>query len=837
MKHLLNFFLFALMPALAWSQNFGLQLDGLSNRLVLCDAPELQIAESFTVEAWVNAAEWKPAAWQGSVVTKDGAAGTGFALRAGNNGTLDFVMGTTAGWQSAQTTAIMNTNQWYHVAAVVADGAISVYVNGVLEGSQTYAGTPVVGTSPVTIGESSGFPGRGWSGVIDEVRIWNLARTIQELNQTMATPLTGNEPGLTAYLPMNEGAGTTTANLVGCDASFEGGLSDDAWVDGFVLAATDIGVTAITGPDVLSIYERPVKVSGTIRNFGVDPVSGFTVQLLVNGEVALEQAYEGGIAAGESQSFVFDTPYDFRGNDNNEVAVQVSYAEDDNATNDAATMHYERPEGGTVVTVFDARQHNFGAAGQTQFREIILPANMEDYEQLLLHFSVDCPGTGCDPWDQPASFFIDTPQGSFEIARYITPFGIACGPWTIDVTDFKSVMGGPITFRSFIQVWGSSGWLLNADLEFVKADTPSYQRINRLWETSNLVYGDPAISYDLPEQVVEVSPMAQTTHLRMTISGHGQGNTDNAAEFSNRTHSLLADGALVTPHHLWKTDCAQNTCANQLGTWLFSRAGWCPGQEVIPFTVNLTPLATPGATIALDYVLEDYTNLLNTGYNGSSHTEPHYRIYAYLVEGSGEHLSAFSNLRATGLQIATNGDPTNPVFEGITFTVENTGSETMQDPVLAYFINGDFVFEETVTANIAPGESYLHTFTEVSGFTPGAFNTVVATLTASGDQNLSDDAISTVISPDLVVDTEELKAAPAFSVFPNPTTGRFEYEVGDPFLGGSIQVFDSQGRLMETRAIQSNKATVAGLLQQTGVFYLVAQAPGGQRSVQRLVVL
>ncbi|KGE85686.1 MAG: peptide-N-glycosidase F-related protein [bacterium] len=837
MKHLFLFFLLLLSSARAWSQNYGLQFDGLSNHLVLCDAPELQIAEAFTVEAWVNAAEWKPAAWQGSIVTKDGAAGTGFALRAGNNGTLDFVMGTTAGWQSAQTTTIMNTNQWYHVAAVVADGTITVYINGVPEGSQTYAGTPVVGTSPVTIGESSGFPGRGWPGIIDEVRIWNLARNSQELNQMMATPLTGNEPGLTAYLPMNEGAGTTTANLLGCDASFAGGLGDDAWVEGFVLAATDVGVTAITNPDVLSIYERPVKVGGTIRNFGVDPVSGFAVQLLVNGEIALEQTYEGSLAAGETEPFVFDAPYDFTDNDNNEVTVQISYAEDDNATNDAATINYERPDGGTVVTVFDARQHNFGAAGQTQSREIILPANMEDYEQLLLHFSVDCPGTGCDPWDQPASIFIDTPQGSFEIARYITPFGIACGPWTIDVTDFKSVMGGPITFRSFIQVWGASGWLLNADLEFVKAETPSYQRINRLWETSNLVYGDPAISYDLPEQEVEVSPMAQSTHLRMTISGHGQGNTDNAAEFSNRTHSLWADGALVAPHHLWKTDCAQNTCANQLGTWLFSRAGWCPGQEVIPFTVNLTDLATPGAPLSLDYVLEDYTNFLNTGYNGSSHTEPHYRIYAYLVEQSDVRLSAFNNLRATGLQIATNGNPANPVFEGITFTVENTGSQDMQNPTLAYFINGDFVFEETIAATIAPGETYLHTFTEVSGFTPGAFNTVVATLTASGDQNLSDDAIHTVISPDLVVDTEVQQALPAFSVFPNPTSGRFEYEVGDPFLGGSIQVFDSQGRLIKTLTIQSNRAMVTGLLQQTGVFYLVAQAPGGHRGVQRIVVL
>ena len=836
MKPLLTFCLLALLPALALSQNFGLQFDGSAGQVTLCDEPEFQINDPFTVEAWINASDWKAAAWQGSIVTKDGASGTGFALRAGNSGTLDFVMGTTAGWQSAQSTAIMNTNQWYHVAAVVADGSISVYINGVPEGSQTYSGTPMTGNSPLTIGESSGFPGRVWSGMIDEVRVWNTARSEAELNAAMATPLIGNEVGLVAYLPMNEGAGATTANLLGCDGTFGGGLSD-AWVDGFALASTDIGVTTITNPDVLSIYQRPVKVSCEIRNFGMEAVSGFTVQLVVNGEVVQEQAFEGHLAPGVGQPFVFNAPYDFTGNAENTVTVQTRFTEDDNAGNDGATIDYQRPEGGTRVTVFDARQHNFGAAGQTQFREMNLPANMEDYEQILLHLSVDCPGSGCDPWDQPASFFIDTPQGSYEIARYITPFGIACGPWTVDVTDFKSVMAGRIAFRSYIQVWGNSGWLLNAELEFIEAETPGYQRINRLWETSNWVYGDPDISYDLPEAVVDISALAQSAHLRLTVSGHGQGNTDNAAEFSNKTHQLLVNGALATTHHLWKDDCAQNACSNQLGTWLFSRAGWCPGQQVTPLTVNLTSLMTPGAPLTLDYVLEEYTNFLNTGYNGSSHTEPHYKIYSYLVERSSVPLTDFLNLRAQEILISTNGDPGNPVFEGLSFTVENTGTETVDNPVLGYYINGNFVFEETITASIAPGESYAHSFSQVSGFTPGTLNTVVAVLTAEGDENLSDDAIRTAIDPDLVIGTQEWQAEPGLKVFPNPTDGVFGYEVDDLFLGGRIQVWDSQGRLIETVAVQANKAQVSCLLRQTGVFYLIAQAIDGTRVVKRVVVL
>ena len=40
---------------------------------------------------------------------------------------------------------------------------------------------------------------------------------------------------------------------------------------------------------------------------------------------------------------------------------------------------------------------------------------------------------------------------------------------------------------------------------------------------------------------------------------------------------------------------------NQAGTWWFGRGGWCPGQQVNPFVVDVTALATPGETLHLAY--------------------------------------------------------------------------------------------------------------------------------------------------------------------------------------------------------------------------------------------
>ena len=47
------------------------------------------------------------------------------------------------------------------------------------------------------------FIGRNFHGKIDDVRFWNVARTPEEIRNNMNSSLTGNEPGLVAYYPMD----------------------------------------------------------------------------------------------------------------------------------------------------------------------------------------------------------------------------------------------------------------------------------------------------------------------------------------------------------------------------------------------------------------------------------------------------------------------------------------------------------------------------------------------------------------------------------------------------------------------------------------------------------
>ncbi|MEM8585506.1 MAG: LamG-like jellyroll fold domain-containing protein [Bacteroidota bacterium] len=832
MKTHILFLVVCLFSNFIYAQNFGFQLDGTGGGASVCDSDDYDIGNGFTIEAWIFASEWRAEEWQGSIVTKDGQnPDAGFAFRAGQDGILSMVMSVNASWFEVQSDPIMNENQWYHVAARVDNGTLTLFINGQPVNSGTFSGTPTSNDRLLSIGFSPGFPGRIWNGTIDEVRIWNVARTNAEINDNQTVELTGNEPGLVSYFPMNAGSGNSLSNAVGasCDATINGG----GWSDGWSIPAIDLGIVGVVAPDVLSIYRRPVRATVEIQNYGSEPVTSIPVTLSVNGIPTLSETYNGNLMPGEVTEYTFEQPLDLRANNTNLLGASTAHADDANGLNDAANYRYRRPEDDRFLSLLRERQHNFGSAGQTQFQSFNMPRNMEDFEQILLHFSVECPNTGCDPWDQPASFFIVSEEGEeIEIARFITPFGIECNNWTINVTDFKTAMAGNVTLKSFVQVWGPSGWLVNAELEFLDADAPIYQDIHPLWQEFNWVYGDPGINYDLPEQTVQTAAHSENAYMRLTLSGHGQGNTDNAAEFANKTHAIYVNSDWVDDHNPWKTDCGQNSCNNQNGTWTLSRAGWCPGQEVLPYFYDFGSDWSAGQSLAIDYELQEYTNFLNTDYNDGSHTEPHFRIASFVIEQSDQHYQSLQNLRADSLVVFVEGDPGQPQGAFLDMIFTNTGSEAMINPIVTYYIEGVEIFQETIDATIEAGDTYYHRFSQNTGLTGEDDQDIFAQVAATGDENTSDNLTADV---ELVigVSTQDALAA-GIDIFPNPAPGRIYLRGLNDLLGGQLTVFDAQGRLLQSIKIGNTQMNVE--LKGSGLRMLLFQSTDGQRYSGRIVL-
>jgi sialidase-1 len=69
-----------------------------------------------------------------------------------------------------------NDNAWHHVAVTrTTAGVITIWVDGVADGTASGYGATNVGTGSIIIGNQTGLS-RYWSGYIDEVRISRTAR-------------------------------------------------------------------------------------------------------------------------------------------------------------------------------------------------------------------------------------------------------------------------------------------------------------------------------------------------------------------------------------------------------------------------------------------------------------------------------------------------------------------------------------------------------------------------------------------------------------------------------------------------------------------------------------
>ena len=122
---------------------------------------------------------------------------------------------------------------WTHVAVVYTAGRPSLYINGELVHTGLQSTTNVyVGTFLSGYGEGGGNYGF-YQGKIDEFRVWNGARTEDEIRQNMyrELPDASSETNLVAYYPLNSTNGTTAVDEQG---SYNGTLTNygspaDSW--------------------------------------------------------------------------------------------------------------------------------------------------------------------------------------------------------------------------------------------------------------------------------------------------------------------------------------------------------------------------------------------------------------------------------------------------------------------------------------------------------------------------------------------------------------------------------------------------------------------------------
>lgn len=231
----------ATLPAVIMAQSNGLNFDG-TNDHILSNVSGITGSNARTIEARIKTtANALPVGSGGTgqkVLVDWGGTGTG------QRSTFNLLWGNAIRFEVAGNgisgSIPVNDGLWHHVAVVIdplATDLVSMYVDGVLDVS----GTPTVSVNSTTTNNiriGSRIDNTGYfEGEIDEVRVWNVARTQTELQTYMNSELCNLSASLVLYLPMNQGiAGGTNTTVT--TATDYGATNGTCTLSGFALTGT-----------------------------------------------------------------------------------------------------------------------------------------------------------------------------------------------------------------------------------------------------------------------------------------------------------------------------------------------------------------------------------------------------------------------------------------------------------------------------------------------------------------------------------------------------------------------------------------------------------------------
>lgn len=208
----------------------AIEFDGVNDNIVIPHNGVLNFTNQYTVESWINVRSYQ----YGTLISKfeDDNNNRGWMVNIGETGapTIHVVqsrLGTWTNpiqWNSGFQPAL---NTWYHIAVVfdatLSSNQIKLYVNGALTAQTSWAFTLTPNTANMYIGGYDG-PGNGvnggansrfFNGRMDEVRIWNIARTAADINANFNQPNGTPAAGLVAAYSFNETTGNAITDVTG----------------------------------------------------------------------------------------------------------------------------------------------------------------------------------------------------------------------------------------------------------------------------------------------------------------------------------------------------------------------------------------------------------------------------------------------------------------------------------------------------------------------------------------------------------------------------------------------------------------------------------------------
>ncbi|NCR44162.1 MAG: hypothetical protein GPJ09_07665 [Microcystis aeruginosa SX13-01] len=189
----------------------ALFFDGVNDYINMGVKPSLEVSSNLTIEAWINPQK-QIQVNGGIIVNREGE----YEIAVWDDGTIRWAFANTnPGWNWINTGYVVSTDKWTHIAVSYENGLIKTYANGSLVYSYDGSGSlgdVVANQDDFRIGGRQATA-QYFKGQIDDVRVWNTARTQAEIQTYYNRNLTGKEPELIGYWNFEESAGNTVYDL------------------------------------------------------------------------------------------------------------------------------------------------------------------------------------------------------------------------------------------------------------------------------------------------------------------------------------------------------------------------------------------------------------------------------------------------------------------------------------------------------------------------------------------------------------------------------------------------------------------------------------------------
>ena len=202
----------------------------------------------------------------------------------------------------------LSTNNWYYVTSIYDGTKIQDYINGQPYGVSVGASGAITATnSPLNIGKYDAANIHWFDGLIDDVKIYNYARTQEQILQDMtgdsvSSPHLGSP---IAWYKFDEGAGSIANNSGIGGSALNGTISNATWSNGkFNKALSFNGSNSYVGTTnpttALSEITMSAWINGVSHPSGYHDIwnNGSSLMTIYNGKLVYYQTLIGNIDSG-----------------------------------------------------------------------------------------------------------------------------------------------------------------------------------------------------------------------------------------------------------------------------------------------------------------------------------------------------------------------------------------------------------------------------------------------------------------------------------------------------------------------------------------------------------